>query len=201
MTPPPASSPLDEGHDRLPVLTLDMDGVFCSPFFGWNAGISSTFLDPDAPPRPASVPPAWLRRVVDPVRFNPRRPLPDARGALARLHEVRQLVVVTGRRSYPQWWLRRHGLLPFFDRIMVNEGPLRSPHYKLEALDLLGAAEHIDDDPRTAQLLAQRSRAQIYLRNWPTNRRAELDPRVQRVDDLHQLADILGAPRLDDPGR
>ena len=198
MTSPTAEAATEPGnaHEQLPVLTIDMDGVFCSPFFGWNVGVSSNFLDPDAPPKPARVSPPWLRKPIDLVRFNPRRPLPDARGALTRLREVRQLVVVTGRRTYPRWWLRRHGLIEFFDRVMVNEGALRSPHYKLEALDLLGAAEHIDDDPRTAQLLAQRSRARVFLRNWPTNARADLDPRVQRVDDLHQLADILGAPHL-----
>lgn len=188
-----------DGRDVLPILTVDMDGVFCSPFFGWNVGISGRFLDPDAPPRPASIPPRWLRGPWDTFRFNPRRPLPDARDGLARLRQVRRLVVVTGRRSYPSWWLRRHGLIAYFDRVMVNEGPLRSPHYKLDALDLLGAAEHIDDDPRTAQLLAQRSRARVFLRNWPTNRGIDLDPRITRVDDLHQLADLLGAPAYD-PG-
>ena len=178
----------------LPVLTIDMDGVFCRPFFGWNVGISSDFLDPDAEPRPARVSPRWVRTPLDTLRFNPRRPLPDARTGLARLREVRQLVVVTGRRTYPRWWLRRHGLSDLFDRVMVNETPLRSPHYKLEALDRLGAAEHIDDDPRTAQLLAQRSRTRVFLRTWPTNAGTELDPRVQRVRDLHDLADRLGAP-------
>ena len=181
--------------DDRPILTIDMDGVFCSPFFGWNVGISSAFLDPDAAPRLASVPPDWIRVPWDTLRFTPRRPLPDARTALARLHEVRRLVVLTGRRTYPRWWLRRHRLIQYFDRVMVNESPLRSPHYKLEAIGLLGASEHIDDDPRTAQLLAQRSRARVFLRNWPTNAKAELDPRVTRVNDLHELADILGAPR------
>jgi len=179
-----------------PTLTIDMDGVFCSPYFGWNAGISSKFLDPDAPPKPASVSPPWLRVPLDTLRFNPRRPLPDARGALTRLREVRRLVVVTGRRTYPRWWFRHHRLDRLFDHVLINETKLRSAHYKLDALDLLGAAEHIDDDPRTAQLLAQRSRAQIFLRTWPTNARVELDPRVQRVRDLHDLADRLGAPRL-----
>lgn len=181
-------------HDSLPILTVDMDGVFCRPFFGWNVGVSDAFLDPTEPPRPASVPPRWVRRVWDPLRFNPRRPMPDAKSALQRLAEVRRLVVVTGRRSYPTWWLRRHGLLDLFDRVMVNETTLRSPHYKLEALHLMGAVEHIDDDPRTVQLLAQRSSAQIYLRTWPTNRDAAVDPRVTRVEDLHELADLLGAP-------
>src|SRR5690606_26905715 len=98
-------------------------------------------------------------------------------------------------RTYPAAWLRRHGLAAMFERVMVNEGGLRSPHYKLAALDLLGAAEHIDDDPRTAQLLAQRSRTRIFLRTWPTNRDVELDPRVERVNDVHELADRLGARR------
>lgn len=195
MTDPANEPPAPLGtRDQLPILTIDMDGVFCRPFFGWNLGISSDFLDPDAPPRPASVPPGWFRRPWDTARFNPRRPLPDARGGLARLREVRRLVVVTGRRTYPRWWLRHHRLSEYFERVMVNETPLRSPHYKLEVMDLLGASEHIDDDPRTAQLLAQRSRARVYLRNWPTNRGAALDPRVQRVDDLQELADLLGAP-------
>lgn len=184
-------------REELPVLTIDMDGVFCRPFFGWNVGISARLLDPDAAPRPARVPPNWFRMVWDPVRYNPRRPLPEARGALARLREVRQLVVVTGRRTHPRWWLRRHGLLQYFDRILVNEGPMRSPHYKLQAIERLDASEHIDDDPRTTQLLAQRSRARIFLRSWPTNERARLDERVRRVRDLHELADILGAPPLE----
>jgi len=181
--------------DYRPILTVDMDGVFCRPYFGWNAGVHRTFLDPDAPPRGARVPPAWLRAPWDLVRFGPRRPMPDAREALARLALVRRLVVVTGRRSRPGWWLRRHGLHPYFERVLINEGDLSSPHYKLAALDLLGASEHIDDDPRTAQLLATRSRAQVFLRTWPTNQDvAGLDPRVQRVVDLHELADRLGAP-------
>jgi hypothetical protein len=195
-TPSAANGSLEPSTDRRPVLTVDMDGVFCRPFFGWNAGIHRTFLDPDADPRPARVPPAWLRTPWDAVRFGPRHPMPEARGALLRLREVRRLVVVTGRRSQPSGWLRRHGFAGLFERVLVNEGPLRSPHYKLQALDLVGAAEHIDDDPRTAQLLAQRSSARVYLRTWSTNRAVEVDPRITRVRDLHHLADLLGAPPL-----
>jgi len=180
--------------DDRPILTVDMDGVFCRPYFGWNAGVSRTFLDPDAPPRPASVSPVWLRAPWDLVRFGPRRPMPEAREALERLRAIRRLVVVTGRRTYPGWWLRRHGLSHLFERVFINESQLRSPHYKLATLDLLGAAEHIDDDPRTAQLLAQRSRTRVFLREWPTNRDVSIDPLVQRVADLHELADRLGAP-------
>ncbi|MCK9485857.1 MAG: hypothetical protein M0R73_04035 [Dehalococcoidia bacterium] len=177
----------------LPVLTVDMDGVFCSPYFGWNVGVHRTFLDPGATPVPARITPRWLGEPLDHLRFNPRRPLPGAREALERLREVRQLVVLTGRRTYPRWWLRRHGFEALFDRVVVNQTRLRSPHFKLDALTILRAAEHIDDDPRTAQLLAQGSDTRIFLRDWPTNR-VDLDPRVQRVRDLGEFADRLGAP-------
>lgn len=178
----------------LPVLTVDMDGVFCSPFFGWNVGVHRALLDPSAEPPSARVTPRWLGTPLDHLRFNPRRPLPGAREALARLREVRHLVVVTGRRTYPRWWMRRHGFEALFDRVVVNETLLKSPHFKLDALTLLDASEHIDDDPRTAQLLVQRSDVRVFLRDWPTNRQVELDPRVQRVRDLGELADRLGAP-------
>ncbi|MEX1022255.1 MAG: hypothetical protein WD058_03815 [Dehalococcoidia bacterium] len=191
----PLTEPLhaSSGEAR-PVLTVDMDGVFCRPFFGWNAGIHRTFLDPTADAPGATVPPRWLATPLDHVRFNPRRPLPGARDALRRLHEVRRLVVVTGRRTYPYWWLNRHGFLDLFERVMVNEGRMSSPHYKVEALAVLDAAEHVDDDPRTAQLLAQRTSARVFLREWPRSAGVLLDPRVERVRDLHHLADVLGAP-------
>lgn len=197
MSETPALAPSDGVHppqDPRPILTIDMDGVFCRPLLGWNAGISRTFLDPEAPPEPARISPRWLRGPWDTIRFGPRRPMPEAREAFERLRTVRQLVIVTGRRSHPGWWLRRHELHHLFDRVIVNEGALRSPHYKLATLDLVGATEHIDDDPRTAQLLAQRSRVRVFLRTWPTNRDVVVDESIERVRDLHELADRLGAP-------
>ena len=178
----------------LPVLTVDMDGVFCSPILGLNIGIHRTFLDPEAEPPLASPPPRWLGAPLDHLRFDLRVPLAGSREALERLRAVRQLVVVTGRRTYPSWWMRRHGFSALFDRVLINETHFSSPHYKLEAVGMMDASEHIDDDPRTAQLLAQRSRAQVFLREWPKNRGVALDPRVERVRDLSELADRLGAP-------
>ncbi len=180
--------------EERPILTLDMDGVFCEPFFGQNLGIHRTFLPPDAEPPLASVPPRWLGTPLDHLRFNPRRPLPGAREALVRLQAVRRLMVLTGRRTEPRWWLRAHGFEGLFERVIVNAGPRRSPHFKLEAIAALGAAEHIDDDPRTAQLLAERSAARIFLRDWPRNRDLSYHPGVERVRDLAELADRLGAP-------
>lgn len=185
-------------RDGLPLLTIDMDGVICQPPLNRNLGIHRAFLDPHAPPEPARVPARWLRRIADPLRFELRRPLPGARMALAELRELRTLLLLTGRRSRPDRWLRRHGFAPLLDGVVVNETGLRSPHFKLDTIAELGAAEHIDDDGRTVQLIAQRSGAQPYLRDWPRNRGLPYDERVRRVADLGALAALLrdeAAPR------
>lgn len=175
-------------RDSLPLLTIDFDGVVCAPLFGWNAGIHRTFLDSDAPPPVASTPPRWLGDPLDWLRFEARRPLPEAREALHRLHRIRRVVVLTGRRSAPQRWLHRYGMSNYVDDVLINATNRASPHYKLEAIERLGAVEHIDDDGRTAQLLAQRSRARIYLRDWPRNRGLDFHSGVIRVDNLLDLA-------------
>lgn len=174
--------------DSLPVLTLDFDGVICSPILGRNVGIHRGFLDPDAQPRRARVWPRLIAEPWDRLRYDLRRPLPEAGVALATLSRVRRLVVLTGRRSSPERWLRRHGLRPYVERIVINDGELRSPHFKLRAIETLGAVEHVDDDPRTAQLLAQRSAVAVYLRDWPKNRNLPYDERIARIRDLAELA-------------
>lgn len=177
--------------DVRPLLTLDFDGVICSPILGWNAGIHRSFLDPDAPPLPARLWPRWTAGPWDHLRYDLRRPLPEAGVALATLARVRRLVVLTGRRSSPDRWLRRHGLRAYIDQIVLNEGPLRSPHFKLHAIQELGAAEHVDDDPRTVELLARRSSVTVYLRDWPKNRGLLYDAGIARIHDLAELASRL----------
>lgn len=180
------------GGDR-PVITIDMDGVICAPPLGVNLGISRRFLDPGAQPAPARVPPRWLGAPLDGLRFSFRRPLDEAREALAMLGEVRTVVVLTGRRSSPERWLRQHGLLALIDRVVVNDTALRSAHYKLRCVEELGAREHIDDDGRTAQLLAERAGARVFLRDWPRNRGPRYHPRVERVPDLLAAARMVAA--------
>jgi FMN phosphatase YigB (HAD superfamily) len=176
------------GGGALPLLTLDFDGVICAPLLGRNIGIHRAFLDPAAAPPPARVWPRWLGGPLDHLRFDLRRPLPEARAALEALAGVRRLVVLTGRRSSPAPWLRRHGLPDVFERIVVNDSPLRSPHFKRRAVEALGAAAHVDDDPRTVQLLAETTGVDVFLRDWPRNRDLPFHPRVARVADLADLA-------------
>jgi hypothetical protein len=171
-----------------PILTIDFDGVVCAPALSRNLGIHRDFLDDDARPPGARVWPRWLGAPLDHLRFDWRRPLP---GALDRLAAHRTLVVLTGRRSSPLPWMRRHGIADYFDRIVINQGPRKSPHYKLEQILELGATEHVDDDGRTAQLLAQCSEVRVFLRDWPRNRDLAFHPAVQRVDDLFALAELI----------
>ncbi|MPZ98132.1 MAG: hypothetical protein GEU80_02160 [Dehalococcoidia bacterium] len=181
-------------EDERPLITLDFDGVIASPFFGRNLGIHRGFLDPAAAPRPARVWPRWLNEPLDRLRYEPRRPLPEALDALRRLASLRRLVVLTGRRSHPGRWMRRYGLEPYFESVVVNDGAQRSPHYKLAAVQRLGAREHVEDDPRTAQLLAEHG-IHVYLRDWPRNRDLAYHAGVERIADLDELAQRLSRPR------
>lgn len=178
---------------ELPLLTLDFDGVICRPPFGVNLGISREFLDPTAAPSEARVYPRWLNGPLDHLRFDLRAPMPGVREALEALRTVRRLVVVTGRRTQPAAWLRWHRLDDLVERVIVNETVLKSAHFKLETLRALGADEHVDDDPRTAQLLAQASSTRVFLCDWPRNRDLGYDGRIERVRDLVDLARRLGA--------
>ncbi len=177
-----------------PVTTLDFDGVICRPPFGRNVGISRTFLDPAAEAVPARVPLRWFSVPADYLRFNFRRPLPGVREALTQLREVRTVVILTGRRNAPGRWLRRYGMDGLIDRVIINDTALRSPHFKLSMVERLGAIEHIDDDGRTAQLLAQRSSSlRVYLRDWPGNRGVEYASGVTRVADLGEFVRLIQA--------
>jgi len=180
-----------QAQDERPLLTLDFDGVICGPPLRVNLGVHRRFLDPGAEPPAALVPPRWLSLLVDRPRFALRRPLPGAREALARLARERRLIVLTGRRTSPARWLARHGFAGFVEAIRINEGGQASPHFKLAAIEELGAAEHVDDDPRTAQLLAERDACRVFLRDWPRNRDLPYAPGVTRVADLGALAQLL----------
>ncbi|MEE8422457.1 MAG: hypothetical protein V3S31_06745 [Dehalococcoidia bacterium] len=183
----------EHGGGERPILTLDFDGVICMPPFGTNLGIRRRLIDPHAEPERAFVPPRWFGGPADHLRFAFRRPAEEARSALERLAETRRLVILTGRRSSPDRWLRRHGLDQLIERVMINDGPHGSAHYKLRCVNELGAAEHIDDDGPTAQLLADRSAARVYLRDWPRNRGLAYSDGVTRVHDLASLASRLAS--------
>ena len=182
---------MQRAPSTLPLLTLDFDGVICRPPLGINIGIHRTFLDPAAPPIAARVYPGWLNAPLDHLRFDLRAPMPGVREALAALRTLRRLVIVTGRRTPPSRWLRWHGLDGLVEQVIVNDTALKSPHFKLAMLRALAAEEHVDDDPRTAQLLAQASSTRVFLCDWPRSRDLPYAPGIERVADLRDLARLL----------
>jgi hypothetical protein len=181
----------DSSRASKPIITLDLDGVICNPPFGINLGIRSEFLDPSAPARPARVPPRWWSGPFDRARFDLRRPLPGVSDALRALRELRTVYVLTGRRTSPVRWLARHRLDALVDRVVINETLLRSPHYKLHAIQELGALEHVDDDGRTAQLIAASASVRVFLMDWPRNRGVEYHSEVLRVSALSEVPSLL----------
>lgn len=190
-----ASADAGAARQDLPLLTVDMDGVICRPILGQNIGIHREFLDPQAPAKPARVVPRWLNQRLDHLRFNFRRPVEGAREAIADLRRVRRLVLLTGRRTAPHGWLQRYGFDGLFDDVVINDTNRRSPHYKLEVVRRLGADEHVDDDARTVQLLANLAGVRIFLCDWPRNRGLPLDDRIVRVQGIADLARRLLAER------
>ena len=187
-----ASAVIREPHS-LPLITLDFDGVICAPPFGLNLGITTDFLDPLAPPPVATVPPRRLGEVADYLRFNFRHPMRDAAESLRALAERREIVVLTGRRTSPHAWLERYDLLQYIEEIVVNDTALKSPHFKLQMVEALRPSEHVDDDGRTAQLLAQANTVgtRVYLCDWPRNRGPRYTPAVTRVVGLHGVVEAL----------
>ena len=84
---------------------------------------------------------------------------------------------------FPHMTVLENVLFPLGVRKITGE-PAR-----VRALEALRADEHVDDDPRTAQLLAQASSTRVFLCDWPRNRDLPYAPRVERVRDLRDLAE------------
>lgn len=187
--------PSEAAHEprSRPLITLDFDGVICSPPFGLNLGITADFLDPLAPAPTASVPPRAFGELADYVRFNFRRPMHDAAESLRALAKLREIVVLTGRRTSPHDWLARHDLDQYIEEIIVNDTDLKSPHFKLQMVEALRPSEHVDDDGRTAQLLAQANTVgtHVFLCDWPRNRAPGYAPGVTRTSGLSGVVEAL----------
>ena len=179
-----------QNNTQKPVLTFDLDGVLCAPILGLNIGLNRNFLDPEIVPPPANIPPDWWRIIWDRVRFEVRRPMSDAAEYLDTLQRDYSLILVTGRRTSPSNWLKRNELFSYFSQIIWNTTHFQSAHYKLNTLSQLQPIAHFEDDPRTAELLAQ-SGMTVFLRDWPKNRDLQFNHRIIRIDSLGAAPELL----------
>lgn len=173
-----------------PVLTFDLDGILCAPIFGLNIGINRNFLMPEVIPPIAKIPPDWWRIIWDKIRFNSRRPMSDACEYLEQLQSQYALILVTGRRTSPNSWLKKNGLFDYFSEVIWNTSEFQSAHYKLNTLNTLRPVAHFEDDPRTAELLAQ-SGVTVFLRDWPKNRNLHFNNQVIRISSLKDASESL----------
>ncbi|MHB8619243.1 MAG: hypothetical protein ACYDAG_06710 [Chloroflexota bacterium] len=192
-----------------PPITLDMDGVICTPFLNSNIAISRGLALPPLPPAVIlkELTPEQrrgyqrLRRRWEYLRYLGRRPLPGVMEGLRALAQIRQPVLVTGRswfaRSLIERWLTRHGLAEFFDRLLPNNTALASGQFKLWTSHSLGSREHVDDDGSIAYYLANQG-LRVYLRDWPRNRGLPYPRQVTAYHLLTEVAEHLSRAPADD---
>jgi hypothetical protein len=183
-----------------PPISLDMDGVICTPFLGKNIAISRKLTLPPLPPTVREAAPESrrayqrLRRRWETVRYLGRRPLPDVRDGLEALRKVRQPLLVTGRswfaRHLIQRWLERYDLAGYFSQVIPNNTNLAPVHFKLWTAQRLGHREHVDDDGSAAYYLASHG-IRVFLRDWPRNRGLPYPPGVTVYRHLTEVAECL----------
>jgi len=114
----------------------------------------------------------------------------DAAAYLDQLQSDYTLILVTGRRTSPNNWLKRNGLFSYFSEVIWNTTEFQSAHYKLNTLSALHPIAHFEDDPRTAELLAQ-SGVTVFLRDWPKNRNLHFNGEIIRIDSLVDASESL----------
>ncbi|HEX6513430.1 MAG TPA: hypothetical protein VF157_14085 [Chloroflexota bacterium] len=184
----------------LPPISMDMDGVICTPFLGTNIAISRRLGLPGLPAQVRQLSAEnrrayeRLRRCWETLRYMGRKPLPGVREGLEALTAVRRPVLVTGRswfaRHLIQRWLERYELAGFFAEILPNNTNLSGPHFKLWTSQRLGLVEHVDDDGSVAYYLAGHG-VRVFLRDWPRNRGLPYPASVMVYKRLEEIAAAL----------
>lgn len=170
-----------------PLVTLDLDGVLCRPPFDINPGTGKGKRR-DTPGKPGVL---W---VTERWRYLGRKPMPGAVEGLRRLQDSFEIAVLSARgeaaRGVTERWFRRYfGFVP-----QLNIRPHwreSSAQFKARRIIELGAAAHIEDDPHTAEWLAELVDA-VCLVDWPRNAALEGD-RIHRVSSVDEAASILEA--------
>ncbi|MGH2457485.1 MAG: hypothetical protein ACRDIY_01295, partial [Chloroflexota bacterium] len=157
----------------LPELTVDMDGVLCRPAVWFNLVISRDIEReprvhaPSPRPRMPLPPGLFDSRPSQAIRYGWRKPMPRVAEGLAKLAEVRRLILLSGRpensRKATERWLSQHGLRDYFSEIVLNDRGLSNAAFKLVTLRDRGVRQHVDDDGRVAYFLAKDQPRTVFL--------------------------------------
>ena len=185
-----------------PVFSFDLDGVLAAPPFDWNPAINrDTSLQPRRkPPAPSAgsqestLLDQMLSETWYELRYAGRTLRPGAAEAVAAAAEIGEVIVLTGRhergRRQTRAWLRRAGIWPHIDELVMNATSLGSARYKEAETRRRNVAWHADDDAATCALLA-RCGVDVALLEWPRNRDLDYPPGVIRYRGMREVAQAL----------
>ncbi|MBN9493995.1 hypothetical protein J0H33_11705 [bacterium] len=147
-----------------PVVTFDLDGVICRPPFGINPGRNQHKSRDGEGTRNI----LWL---TERWRYVGRRPMPGARQGFIEIAAHFECHVLSARaevaREATERWFERYlGIVPALHlRPSWKETPAQ---YKVRMVRELGAMAHFEDDPHTAEWVAECTQA-VFLVDWPRN--------------------------------
>lgn len=165
-----------------------MDGVLARPPFGINPGSGRGKLRDRAGTRNI----LWL---TERWRYYGRRPMPGAREGFLALAQAFDCRVLSARgevvRPLMERWFARHfGLVPEIH--LRPHWRETSAQFKARKTLELGATAHFEDDPHTAEWLAELL-PQVFLIDWPRNRWLAGE-NIVRVTSVLEAVPQLRAP-------
>jgi hypothetical protein len=167
------------------ILTFDLDGVLCRPPFGLNPGKGRH----KSREKPGHRSVLWL---TEPGRYLGRRPMPGAVEGLRELSKTYDCRVLSARgaRSVEHtraWFKKYFGTVPEFHlRPHWSETPAQ---FKVRMVSELGPYAHFEDDPHTAQWIAEII-PEVFLVNWRRNHWLE-GPNIHRITRIGEAATLL----------
>ena len=170
------------GMANRPILTFDLDGVLCRPPLGLNPGRGHHKS------RDGEGTKSLLWR-TEKWRYAGRKPMPGAVDGLRSLGETFDCRVLSARSEdarplTERWFLRHFGFVPELNlRPDWHEKPAQ---FKVRRITELGAIAHFEDDPHTAQWIAELV-PDVFLVDWWRNRRLQ----GTNIHRIHRLADAL----------
>jgi hypothetical protein len=181
------------GDSRLPLVTVDLDGVLCEPPLGLNLTTHGAVMSEDKP-APMGRLKRWTWR-TESVRYYGRRRMPGAEDFLRTLAPHFRMYLVTARglpsARHTRGWLKHNRLWGYLDGLVFRAGPEMPPYqFKAETVAMLQPAWHVDDDGRTAMHVASRGGRPVLLIGWPGNEGTYPD-RIVRVPSLADGAAYL----------
>lgn len=167
------------------LLTFDLDGVLCRPPFGLNPGSGRGKSRETSGKR-------HLTWYTEPGRYLWRRPMPGAVAGFRELSTVYDCRVLSARASHStnhtRGWFRRYfGVEPIiYLRPTWRETPAQ---FKTRMVGELGAFAHFEDDPHTAEWVAEII-PHVFLVDWRRNDWLH-GPNIHRIASLADAARFL----------